>query len=52
MAANILVGVLTAAAVAWLIWAEMNSRRNTARQNVTAPVETTEVKSRPSRRKP
>lgn len=52
MAANILVVVLTAAAVAWLIWAEMNSRRNTARQNVTAPVETTEVKSQPSRRKP
>lgn len=46
MAANILVGVMTAAAVAWLIWAEMNSRRNTARQNATVPVETAEVKSR------
>lgn len=39
-------GVMTAAAVAWLIWAEMNSRRSTARQNAPVPVETAEVKSR------
>lgn len=29
----ILVGVLTSAAVGWLVWAEINSRRNTAREN-------------------
>jgi hypothetical protein len=35
----ILVGVLTAAAAGWIIWAEMNSRRNAARQNVNEPAE-------------
>lgn len=50
MAANILVGVMTAAAVAWLIWAEMNSRRNTARQNATVPTEAPEVTSQPGPR--
>lgn len=43
MAANILVGVLTAAAVGWVIWAEMNSRRNTARQNADVPEEPSDV---------
>ena len=43
MHANILVGVLTAAAVAWIIWAEMNSRRNTARQKAGVRVEATEI---------
>ena len=42
-AANILVGGLTAAAVAWIIWAEMNSRRNTARQKDDARLEATET---------
>jgi len=51
MAANILVSVLTAAAVAWLIWAEMNSRRNAARQNAAVPVEAADGDLPPSRRK-
>ena len=32
-AGHILVGVLTSAAVGWLVWAEMKSRRNTVRKN-------------------
>lgn len=51
MAANILVGVMTAAAVAWLIWVEMNSRRNMAKQNAAAPAEDVEVNPQPGRRK-
>lgn len=51
MAANILVAVMTAAAVTWLIWAEMNSRRNMAKQNAAEPVEDVEVNPQPSRRK-
>jgi hypothetical protein len=47
-AANILVGVLTTTAVGWLIWAEMNSRRNSARQNANELTEETELK--PQRR--
>lgn len=35
----ILVGVLTTAAVGWVIWAEMNSSHNAARQNATKPQE-------------
>jgi len=30
-AGHILVGVLTSAAIGWLVWAEMNSRRNSSR---------------------
>jgi len=30
-AGHILVGVLTSAAVGWLVWAELNSRRNSSR---------------------
>jgi len=29
-AGHILVGVLTSAAVGWLVWAELNSRRNSS----------------------
>lgn len=43
MHANILVGVLTAAAAAWIVWAEMNSRRNTARQEADARQEAAEI---------
>lgn len=50
MAANIIVGVLTAAALAWLIWAEMNSRRNVARQNAVESAEAADVSPRPGRR--
>jgi len=32
-AGHILVGVLTSAAVGWLVWAELNSRRNTLQEN-------------------
>jgi hypothetical protein len=32
-AGYILVGTLTSTAVWWLVWAEINSRRNTAREN-------------------
>jgi|GEM_PF-3913558 len=47
---NILVGVLTAAAVGWMIWAEMNSRRNTARENAEVQAEGSESKpQRPSK---
>ena len=46
MHANILVGVLTAAAAAWIVWAEMNSRRNTARQKTDVRIETTEIDPR------
>ncbi|HJT71846.1 MAG TPA: hypothetical protein VJ731_16725 [Terriglobales bacterium] len=29
----IMVGVLTSAAFGWVVWAELNSRRNTARED-------------------
>ena len=51
MAANILVGVMTAAAVAWLIWVEMNSRRNMASQNASRPIEAVETNPQRGRRK-
>jgi hypothetical protein len=51
MHANILVGVLTAAAAAWIVWAEMNSRRNTARQKADVRVEATETDPPQSSRK-
>lgn len=34
-AGQILVAVLTSAAVGWLIWVEMHSRRNTAAQSTS-----------------
>ena len=47
----ILVGVLTAAAAGWIIWAEMNSlRRNAAGKNVNDPAEGVESKPRRSSR--
>lgn len=46
----ILVGVLTAAAAGWMVWAEMNSRRNAAGQNVNEPAEGVESKPRRSSR--
>jgi len=46
----ILVGVLTAAAAGWIIWAEMNSRRNASRQTVNEPAEGIDSKSQRSSR--
>lgn len=46
----ILVGVLTAAAAGWIIWAEMNSRRNADSQNVNEPAEGAESKPQRSLR--
>lgn len=51
MHANILVGVLTAAAAAWIVWAEMNSRRNMARREADARQEATEIDPRQSSKK-
>jgi hypothetical protein len=36
---HLLVGGLTAAAVAWLVWAELHSRRNIAAENKHAAPE-------------
>jgi hypothetical protein len=48
-AANILVGVLTSAAVGWLIWVEIHSRRNAALQSAQESQERTESKSKEER---
>ena len=51
MHVSILVGVLTAAAAAWIVWAEMNSRRNTAGQKADVREEATEIHPRQSSKK-
>jgi hypothetical protein len=42
-AGQILVAVLTSAAVGWLIWVEMHSRRNAATQRASQPPEDAEA---------
>jgi hypothetical protein len=44
-AGQILVAVLTSAAVGWLIWVEVHSRRNAAAQSARLPAEAADSKA-------
>jgi hypothetical protein len=51
-AGEILVAVLTSAAVGWLIWVEIHSRRNAAAQSVSQPPIAAETRATSEERVP